>query len=284
MEKLKIAFTDFWPEWTLEDFITPILKKHYDIVIDKNSPDILFHSIFNRMAETPKFKCKKVLILAENWRSSQFKSDYSISFDPRSETNYRLPLWQIYCLIWPDLKDKLFGERLNHSQFDKFCSFTVSNPSNFYRNGFFDQLHSYKRVSSYGKVKTNDLSLINFSRDKYWRDAKYEFFQNTKHKFAITFENTSYPGYSTEKIMDAFLAGSLPLYWGDTKIGNDWNEAAFVNVMKNSNAIDLIKKMDNDDSLFKSMYEQPIFSEEQRERHINNMDNFENWLLEIIKK
>lgn len=283
MEKLKIAFADFWPEWNVEDFITPRLKKHYDIVIDQNSPDILFHSIFNRMAETPKFKCKKVLILAENWRPQQFKSDYSISFDPHSETNYRLPLWQIYCLLWPQVHHKLFGDRINYAQFDKFASFTVSNPSNFYRNGFFDQLNEYKRVSAYGKVKTNDLSLINFSKGKYWRDAKTQFFQNVKHKFAITFENTSYPGYSTEKIMDAFFAGSLPIYWGDPKIGNDWNEEAFINVMKNSNVIDLIKKIDNDEKLFRSIYEQPVFTNEQIERHIYNIDNFENWLVKIVE-
>lgn len=286
MEKLKIAFADFWPEWNVEDFITPRLKKHYDIVIDQNSPDVLFHSIFNRMAETPKFKCKKVLILAENWRPSQFNSDYSISFDPHTEKNYRLPLWQIYCLLWPDLREKLFGERLNHSSFDRFCSFTVSNPSNFYRNGFFDELHAYKRVHSYGKVKTNDFGLRYYTNGKYWRDAKNEFFIRNKHKFAIAFENTSYPGYSTEKIMDAFLAGSVPIYWGSPTIHKEFNEKSFINVIRFSNEdlMKYIKMLDNDENEFLKIYNEPIFTDEQRENHIKNIENFESWLVNKIKE
>ena len=34
-----------------------------------------------------------------------------------------------------------------------------------------------------------------------------------KHKFSIAFENTSYCGYCTEKIVEAFVAGTIPIYW-----------------------------------------------------------------------
>ena len=112
MDKLRIHFCDFWPEWKDEDFISPILKNHFELVLDKEHPDVVFHSIFNKMIEIPKYKCKKVLILAENWRPEQFKSDYSISFDPHSTTNYRLPLWQICILLKPELKERLYN-RLN---------------------------------------------------------------------------------------------------------------------------------------------------------------------------
>ena len=95
MESLRVHFCDFWPEWPGEDFITPVLEKRYNVIIDQKSPDILFHSIFGGMKETPKYKCKKILFLGENWRPKQFGSDYSISFDPHTETNYRLPLWQV---------------------------------------------------------------------------------------------------------------------------------------------------------------------------------------------
>lgn len=33
-------------------------------------------------------------------------------------------------------------------------------------------------------------------------------------RFAICFENCSFPGYITEKIFDCFLAGCIPVYWG----------------------------------------------------------------------
>ena len=34
------------------------------------------------------------------------------------------------------------------------------------------------------------------------------------YKYALCFENSYHPGYITEKIFDAFSAGTIPLYWG----------------------------------------------------------------------
>jgi len=281
MNKLRISFADMWDPWHLEDFITPILSKHFEIIHDKNNPDVLFHSIFNRMAETPKYKCKKILILAENWRASQFKSDFSISFDPHSETNFRLPLWQIYLLLNPFLKERLFN-RKKIENFQRFCAFTVSNPSNSLRINHFELLSSYKKIHAYGKVKMNSLELKKISENKYWRDAKDEFFLTHPHKFMMTYENSSYPYYCTEKLMDAFLTGSLPIYWGDPKVEEDWNSKAFINIMKTPNWLDFIKEVDNDKSVFDEMINEPVFTEEQKQKLITNLDNFEKWLIKVI--
>jgi hypothetical protein len=284
MDTLKIAYADFWPEWDQENFIQPILEKHFNVVEDRRNPDVLFHSIFGGMRETPKYKCKKILYLGENWRPERFGSDYSISFDPHSETNYRLPLWQVYLFLKPELKESLFN-RIQHTEFERFCSFTVSNPSNTARTNFFDKLHSWKRVNSYGKVRTNDLGLQQLSAGKYWRDAKDKFFTDHPHKFMITYENSSYPGYCTEKLMDSFLAGSLPLYWGDIKVKEDWNEKAFINVADfGTHIFDLIHLLDGDTEKFNEIYSQPVFTDEQKERHLENMRVFEEWAINSIKK
>jgi hypothetical protein len=42
--------------------------------------------------------------------------------------------------------------------------------------------------------------------------------------------------------------------------------------------------MDNDDSLFMKMYNEPIFTKEQSEKHINNINQFSNWLISKIKE
>lgn len=284
MERLKIAFVDFWPEWNIEDFITPILRKHFDVVFDKQNPDIVFHSIFNRMAETPKYKCKKVLILAENWRPDHFGAQYSISFDPTTDRNFQLPLWQIYLLLKPELKNRLYN-RLNwkDEEIKKFCSFTVSNPSNFIRNGAYAQLSQYKTVSSYGRYMTNDLGLQKASEGRYWRDAKEEFFLKTPHKFMLAYENSPYRYYCTEKLMDAFLAGSMPIYHGDPRVGESFNTAAFINGTK-INGIDEAIKMDKDPIYFRSVYEQPVFTPEQVEKLESNLFNFKGWLIDTVKK
>jgi hypothetical protein len=143
---------------------------------------------------------------------------------------------------------------------------------------------SWAYISSYGRHLTNDFSLIEASRGKYWRNAKYEFFLKYKHKYAIAFENNSYPGYTTEKLMDAFLGNSIPIYWGDPKIKEDWNTNAFINANKGVQyAYDLIKKQNQDIKLFDAMYHEPIFTDEQKKRHLENINGFEEWLIKICK-
>jgi len=281
METLKIWFADFWPEWKDEDFITPILKNHFNLELN-NNPDVVFYSIFNKMSEISNFKCKKILYLGENRRSSEFESNYSITFDPHSDTNYRLPLWQVYLLLKPELKDRLYN-RHRIEKFDKWCAFVVSNPSNFIRNSLFHQLNTYKSISSYGRYLTNDFNLQQLSQRKYWRDAKAEFFNLNSHKFMFAVENSPYKYYCTEKLMDAFLANTLPIYWGDVKIGEDWNEKAFINGTK-IDILEKVKKIDQDRGLFDAMYSEPIFTYEQKLKLEMNIANFEEWLIEVIKK
>lgn len=48
--------------------------------------------------------------------------------------------------------------------------------------------------------------------------------------FNIAMENTVAPGYITEKIGNAFKAGSIPIYWGTSEINDFFNPASFVNV------------------------------------------------------
>jgi hypothetical protein len=279
MKTLKIAFIDFWPEWADEDFITPILEKHYNLVIDDRNPDVVFHSVFG--SKVNQYNCKKVLFLGENKRFHDWKTDYSITFDPHTPTNFRLPLWQVYLMNKPDNLDKLLNGRVDTSH-ENFCSFTVSNGSNIMRNSMFQQLNNYKKVKSYGRYMTNDNALQTASKGKYWRDAKDDFFEKHTHKFSLTYENNMYPYYTTEKLMDGFLANTVPIYWGDPRINKDWNKKAFINGMRTSNVLNEIKRFDLDDNLYKDMLHEPVFTTEQKERLLENINNFENWLIKII--
>ena len=279
-ERLKVAFVDFWPEWKDEDFITPILETQYELIEDRQNPDVVFHSVFGRQADG--YDCRKVLFLGENKRPGAYNTTYSISFDPVTETNFRLPLWQVFLLRKPSLMDSLF-ERFRHPKFDEFCSFTVSNPANFIRNSVFQQLNSYKMVKSYGRYLTNSHELQEASRDRYWRDAKEEFFRSRAHKFCIAYENNPYRYYCTEKLMDAFLGGSMPIYWGDPRVAEDWNEKAFINATRMSDVASEVKRLDRSDALFMERYAQPVFTDEQRERHINTLGEFKSWLLKIVR-
>jgi len=282
METLRIAFCDFWPEIKNEDIFTPILKEKYNVIIDNKNPDVVFHSVFNKMKDVSKYKCKKILFLGENYRAKNFNTDLSISFDKHSKTNFRLPLWQYFVLLKPSYIDLLL-KRVKNKSFDRFCSFTVSNGNNPIRNSAFYLLSKYKFVHSYGRFMTNNNELIEISKNKYWRNAKDEFFNKVTHKFALTYENERYPYYTTEKIMDGFLGGSLPIYLGDPKIEEDFNAKAFINIANHTNPLDIIINIDNNKNLFNDIYNEPIFTNNQKNKFLDNLNEFKYWLLNHVK-
>ena len=47
-------------------------------------------------------------------------------------------------------------------------------------------------------------------------------------RFVLTMENTKVSGYITEKIVNGFLAGSVPIYWGTLEVFKLFNKKAFV--------------------------------------------------------
>jgi ribosomal protein S17E len=63
-----------------------------------------------------------------------------------------------------------------------------------------------------------------------------------QYRFSICCENKSSPGYCTEKIFMAFLAGAVPIYWGDPTIETDFNKNAFIN-LNGINSKDIVNKV-----------------------------------------
>jgi hypothetical protein len=49
-----------------------------------------------------------------------------------------------------------------------------------------------------------------------------------QYKFSICYENASYPGWLTEKMLDAMFAGSVPVYQGDPEVANTVPTGAFI--------------------------------------------------------
>lgn len=52
------------------------------------------------------------------------------------------------------------------------------------------------------------------------------------YKFNLCFENVSYPGYITEKIFDALIAETIPVYWGPENINQFIPENIFINASR----------------------------------------------------
>jgi len=83
------------------------------------------------------------------------------------------------------------------------------------------------------------------------------------YKFTIAFENSSYPGYITEKILEALVAGTLPIYWGNPMAARDFNPQCFINCHDFEDfdaVIDHVSNVDRDDDLYHQYMTAPIFS------------------------
>lgn len=164
--------------------------------------------------------------------------------------NIRLPYW-IWCLNIDD-KEKNKNMCLTKKNTDKFCCFVFSNTVP-YRNNFCNRLSQYKRIDCGGRCLNNIGGRV---------DNKLEF--QKKYKFCIAYENSISDGYTTEKILEAFLSNCIPIYLGSPSVNNDFNPETFINAAdfdSEDELINYIIKVDNDDQLYNSYMNKSIFSE-----------------------
>jgi hypothetical protein len=102
-----------------------------------------------------------------------------------------------------------------------FCAFIYGNKRAKLRRWLFRVLSLYRKVDAPGRVQRNCAPIGNSLADKlaFLKDRR----------FTIAFENSSASGYTTEKIVDAMLAGSVPIYWGNPRVAEDFDERCFIN-------------------------------------------------------
>lgn len=244
----KIAFSDFWQKFEPEThFLFTLLNENFEVelVLPNENPDILIYSIFGDQHLFINAKIK-VFYTGENDVPDFNKCDYAISFQHLSfgPRHLRLPLFATY-----DSYQQLRQQPHQAGSFDRdFCSFVVSNGHccDPIRTEFFEKLSKYKKVSSGGKYANNIGGPV---------DDKFEFLR--KFKFNIAFENSMVDGYTTEKIVDAFLCRTVPIYWGNPRINLDFPNDCYIDVnsFKNINdAIEYIIKIDNNQSLYSGFF------------------------------
>lgn len=274
MKTIKIKFVDWWDTFNPEmNLMYKILKKNYDVQISDN-PDYLFCSVYSK--EFMKYDCVKIIYSAENFAPDFNLFDYAIGFEKLDYPGRYLyfPNYLMNLKYENDLEKAKKKHLETEIQKNDFCSMVVSSGSKEQtRIRFFEELCKYKKVNSGGKYLNN----IGSDQGDGIKN-KLEF--QSRHKFALAFENSSHPGYCTEKLVEAFSAGTVPIYWGDPEVCQIFNEKAMIVLDKESNfeeTIDKIKVIDNDDILYYNMLKEPALID----RHI-----WENWTeyLEIFLK
>lgn len=281
MKTLKLGFTDTYDN--AKNVFMDIFSRYYKVTRDDDNPDYLIFGDPTFGTNHYSYKnCKKILFTGENYRPTYFTYDHAITYDhENSPKHYRLPLYvaeMLSATYDTDCKDyyKIINRKIDVEYEWKtkteFCSFIQSNPNCIERNNFFELLSQYKKVNSGGPYKNN----IGYIIPKQLQ-LKLDFV--SKHKFNIAFENASYPGYVTEKILNTYYSNTVPIYWGSETIKRDFNPKSFVNCHEYANfneVIDRIRELDSNKNTYLDMLAEPAMLGNVPNEWMN-FDSFYNW-------
>jgi hypothetical protein len=115
------------------------------------------------------------------------------------------------------------------------------------------RLNAINSLSKIGKIDVYGRISGNYIQSKFEVGKKY--------KFTICFENDYYPGYVTEKLLQAYITGTVPIYWGDLGNDSNVNRNCFINMSDFSTSNEFLEYLDSiDESQYKTIFEQPFLS------------------------
>lgn len=266
MKKLKIKFTGFPPYHDPHrQLYYRFLQEHYELE-ECESPDYIIDGgqTFHHM----KYDCVKILISSENDVPDFNAYDYAVGCqDMRFGDRYiRFPWFAAYVYFQDIRKRKTsFDETLLKR---KFCSFVVSNAEfgDPLRKKFFERLSKYKRVDSGGRYMNNVGGPVG-DKLAFCRD----------YKFNIAFENSSSPGYTTEKIMEAYVAQTVPIYYGNPEVAVDFRPDSMVHVRDAADierAVEEIIRLDQDDEAYMKRVTAPCLTESDPSVYESRLNDF----------
>lgn len=287
LSRFTMLFTDMWENFNeshnaftlaMETALKSVDIRGYSrITLPQGEiPDLVIFGPFGTVYESLPNEWPKVHFTGENTNPID-SAKLNIGFHLESHEGYlRMPLWMFY-IDW-------FGADLERIQNPmpipidactmvdpesfasrtKFCAFIVTNPSNVNRNSAFFSLNSYKPVDSAGKLYNNvGDELFAGLGGGGGELKKHEFLKN--YRFCIAYENSSSPGYTTEKLLHAKAAGCVPIYWGDPSVTSEFDERGFINANAFKDSFELIEavdKLERNEDLWKQYASIPALTPE----------------------
>jgi hypothetical protein len=216
---LKVAVSDFWDGFdpTSDVVVNALLPSGFESVdiVDVASADLVIHSVFG--VDHLRAGGTVVAYSGETLMSMRSAAQWSIDWRFIDEVNHlRLPLWVAVRLNDPIDFDRDRSDPASR----RFCNFVFGNGRCPTRNAFFEALHRREPVDSLGRVYNNTTHPALSQRDDpSWHRSKLGVLG--EYKFTIAFENSEHVGYTTEKLIDAWLADTVPIYWGNPGLGAD---------------------------------------------------------------
>ena len=273
MKTIKINFCGFWKSLNKTDNIFyNILSKKYNVEIS-DKPDYVFVSPLGPAFDYLKYDCVRIFFAGEEIVPDFNLFDYALGFDDITfgDRYMRFPLCFFYLETckFPKISEEEARKMLKEK--DIFCNLIYwEDSTGNYRKQLFDALNKYKHVDSYGRLLNN----VGGKGVSY--KEKFEILKRSK--FTIAVEGCNYKGVTTEKIEQPLTMHSVPIYYGNSDIANDFSEKAFINCHKFNNideVVEYIAELDNnDDKYIQMLCENPLIYNEQLNDYYTKLSNF----------
>jgi hypothetical protein len=284
---MKVCFNGFWPgffEKTDPIHVDFFIKLFYDVynedivvTFNLNEADILMESIFTNETYINYKKWKaSFLFTGESYYAQCMLNNLSLytcilGFNPTVDNFVEFPFYIVYLKSYPNMTfipTKIIS--------NNYTSAVISNGSSNERISFLNKLEDKMTVLYGGFYKNNIGGRV---EGNFASETLLNFYKNSK--FVITMENTKIGHYITEKLINGFRAGIIPIYWGSQHISEHFNSKRFI-ILEDTTESSINKVIDkianmSDNEYFKIVNE-PIFNKD------NNIDIIYNNAINNIKK
>jgi hypothetical protein len=233
MSKLRIAVMNWWnePDKKAKNWFVEYMKANFDNIEcvnpEESDIDILFSSVFGNMRRIESIKARvKVLFSGESWRNqtySQYKSEYIekhydliLHFDETDESRkrQRFPLWLLYVPKYNmnDASDNLItyvnemrSMNMNNEKIIFGSCIARHDPTGM-RGKISNEINKYGKMEYVGRWRNGDKPKIG-----QLRKDKLKYLSNVI--YSVCAESHIDSHYCSEKIFEAFMGGTIPIYW-----------------------------------------------------------------------
>jgi hypothetical protein len=278
-QSIRVAFALFWPGFTPDSFkrFFPFVFDKYDLVLSPE-PEVVFYSVFSpqfRPYADPRHRAPvtrlrsgdylRVFLTGENFEPDMSGCEFAMTFSAlvNHENHLRLPLWVYEDRGWGYGPERLIKaadtdwERIAREK-TQFCNFVYLHEVP-YRDAIFTMLNGYKRVDAAGRC-LNNMNGWTVPMAPNRVAGKVEFFR--RYKFTLAVENTIWPGYMTEKLVDPMFAHSIPIYIGDPQAQLSFDPASYIDFACFPNMkqmMEFVREVDNDPVLYLKLLSAPYY-------------------------
>jgi hypothetical protein len=284
---MKVYFNGFWDGFYDKTdpihigFFLRLLSDVYNeevrISFNMDEADILMESIFTKTTYINYKKWKSsFLFTGESYYADCMVNNLSsytciLGFNTTTCNYVEFPFYIVYLKSFPGMMLEPTKNIPNN-----YTSAVISNGSLNERTSFLDKLEKRMPVMYGGSYKNNIGGKV---QGHFASENLAAFYKNSK--FVITMENARIGHYITEKLINGFRAGVIPIYWGSQFISEHFNSKRFIILedTTESSINSVIDRMANmsDEEYFKIVNE-PIFNEDK------NIDIIYNNAVANIKK